>query len=545
MPDLEDGQSTQVKGSGSAIYTLKNTAGLYSCTCPAWMHQNVAIERRSCKHLRAYRGEALETERVGAAGSAPRARPPRAVGEEDADSATVKEPPLLLAHKWEMDIDLAGWWMSEKLDGVRAYWDGERFFSRLGNQFHVPAWFKAGLPKKPLDGELWGGRKRFQRTVGIVKRQDESEAWREIRYIVFDAPGEKGPFEERLASCKEWLEGHEWASVHEHEPCRDHDHLREQLAFVESLGGEGLMLRKPQSLYEAGRSSTLLKVKTFFDAEARVLEHVPGTGKHKGRLGSLLVELADGTRFNVGTGFSDREREDPPPIGCLVTFRYQELSDGGVPRFPTFVAIRDDVRLEPIRKPTATATASTTLPNEEREAPMARYEFSEGSSNKFWEISLKGSSFITRYGKIGTDGQETLKEFDSADKAKKEYEKLVAEKEKKGYVLVGGKAAAKVKTPAPAPAKAAAPKKAAPAPAPKAAPAKGKKGGAARRFEFVEGSSSKFWEIQLEGASFTTRYGKIGTDGQVTMKELDSEEKALREYEKLIAEKTKKGYEEV
>ena len=189
---------------------------------------------------------------------------------------------------------------------------------------------------------------------------------------------------------------------------------------------------------------------------------------------------------------------------------------------------------------------------------MPRYEFSEGTSNKFWEITLEGASFTTRYGKIGTDGQVTLKEFDSPDKAKKEYEKLVAEKEKKGYELVsGGGKAAPAKAAAPPPAKKAAkpsfddegddedaPPKAKAAPAKAAAPAPAKKAasGGARRFEFVEGTSSKFWEIQLEGSSFTTRYGKIGTDGQVTLKEFDSADKAQKEYDKLVAEKTKKGY---
>ena len=108
---------------------------------------------------------------------------------------------------------------------------------------------------------------------------------------------------------------------------------------MESLGGEGLMLRQPGSRYEAGRSATLLKVKTFHDAEASVLEHIPGAGRHKGRLGALLVQLPDGTKFSVGTGFSDYQRENPPPVGSTITFRYQELTDGGVPRFPSFVRI--------------------------------------------------------------------------------------------------------------------------------------------------------------------------------------------------------------
>ena len=213
---------------------------------------------------------------------------------------------------------------------------------------------------------------------------------------------------------------------------------------------------------------------------------------------------------------------------------------------------------------------------------MPRYEFVEGASKKFWEITLEGTSFTTSYGRIGTEGQMSMKEYDSEEKAQKEHDKLIAEKTKKGYALVGGgaapaasaTAAAPPAAPAPAPApakaaskkaaavfddegdddedeapkakkaaKAAAPAKAAPAAKP-AAPATAATTASegARLFEFVEGSSAKFWEIKLEGTSFTTRYGKLGTDGQMSMKEYDSEEKAQKEYDKLVAEKTKKGY---
>ncbi len=200
---------------------------------------------------------------------------------------------------------------------------------------------------------------------------------------------------------------------------------------------------------------------------------------------------------------------------------------------------------------------------------MPRYEFSDGSSNKFWDITLEGASFTTTYGRIGTDGQTSMKEYDSEDKAKKEYDKLIAEKTKKGYELVSGdapeatapaKAAAKpAEKAAPAknaavfddegdddeeakaPPKAKAAKPAAAAPSTAAGSSKGDAAGA-RYFEFIEGSSSKFWEIVMDGSSFTTRYGKIGTEGQQSLKEYDSPAKAQAEGQKLIAEKTKKGY---
>jgi len=176
---------------------------------------------------------------------------------------------------------------------------------------------------------------------------------------------------------------------------------------------------------------------------------------------------------------------------------------------------------------------------------MPRYEFKEGSSNKFWEIKLDGTAFTTVYGKIGTDGQESMKEWDDEAKAKKEYDKLVAEKVKKGYKLVGngGGGAAK------------AAKKPVfddegdddeeeETPKPKAKAAGGGGGGKRRHFEFSEGSSNKFWEIWVDGTSFCTHYGRIGSSGQETVKDAGSVEKAQKEYDKLIAEKTKKGYKE-
>ncbi|MDQ3335287.1 MAG: WGR domain-containing protein [Myxococcota bacterium] len=202
---------------------------------------------------------------------------------------------------------------------------------------------------------------------------------------------------------------------------------------------------------------------------------------------------------------------------------------------------------------------------------MPRYEFSEGTSNKFWEINLSGKSFTTTYGKIGTGGQTTIKQFKSDADAKKEYDKLVAEKVKKGYEPANGssgraaadddddeddddddkpakKAATKKAAPAKAaPAKAAGrsqPPAAAKAAAKPAAKASGSDKGTPRYFEFSEGTSNKFWEIRLDGTSVRTKYGKIGTAGQQTLKDFPDAEKANKEYDKLVNEKTKKGYEE-
>lgn len=347
--ELADGGAVEVQGSTSK-YTLTRNGNVYMCSCPAWKNQSATIDRRTCKHLRAYLGDAAEAARIGSAltvRAAPQPRPGRSAAAVKKDTA----PPILLAHKWEVDHDPTGWWMSEKLDGVRAYWDGEAFVSRLGNRFIAPDWFIADLPADTLDGELWVDRKKFSRAISIVRSGAAGDDWREVRYVVFDAPNARGSFEDRAAHARKVLAraGAPHASWHEQVTCSGFDHLRDELARVEALGGEGLMLRQPGSTYVVGRSTTLLKVKTFHDAEARVVGHAPGTGKHKCRLGALVVELPGGTRFNVGTGMSDAERETPPRIGAVITFRYQELSDDGVPRFPSYVGERIDVELPAAR----------------------------------------------------------------------------------------------------------------------------------------------------------------------------------------------------
>jgi DNA ligase-1 len=337
----------------------------------------------------------------------------------------VQAPPLLLAESWTGDQDPTGWWLSEKLDGVRAFWDGKQFLSRQGNRYHAPDWFLVGLPDTPLDGELWLGRKKFQRTVSIVRRHDGCDLWKEIRFLVFDSPTVKGGFEQRLEAVNRCITSNQYAQAHQHFLCSGREHLFDELARVESLGGEGLMLRRPGSRYEVGRSASLLKVKTFQDAEAVVIAHEPGTGRHKGRLGALLVQMNDGTRFAVGTGFSDAERESPPLVGSTITFRYQELSDRGVPRFPSYRGIRTDVESSPKVKKGAMQMSATR-----------RFELCAGTSNKFWEIALKGSDVTVRFGRIGTQGQSTVKSFPDETAASNHAAKLVREKTGKGYIEV-------------------------------------------------------------------------------------------------------------
>jgi len=426
-----------MQGSGAKPYLLKNTGGVYSCSCPAWRNQSIAIEKRTCKHLRKLRGDAGEEARVG--GALPqRAAKARSGGDAEGDDDS--GPPLLLAESWDSAADLSGWWMSEKLDGVRAYWDGKQFLSRQGNIYHAPDWFLEGLPAVPLDGELWIDRKRFQRTVSIVRRQDKSDLWNEVRFLVFDAPAASGGFEERLAFLKDALArgASKFTRQHPHERCKNLEALRAELARIESLGGEGLMLRQPGSKYVTGRSFTLLKVKTFHDAEAVVVGHQAGAGRHKGRLGALLVRLPDGTEFAIGTGFSDRERENPPALDATVSFRYQELSDAGVPRFPSWVGVRHDVAVSDVKQAPAAkpqAAAPVKIVGSAGAVTQPRYfEFVEGSSSKFWEVSQAGNAMTTRWGRIGSDGQSKTKTFADEQAAANAMAVLIEQKTDEGYV---------------------------------------------------------------------------------------------------------------
>ncbi len=261
------------------------------------------------------------------------------------DSETKRDQSkLLLAKVWDPSIDPTGWWISEKYDGVRGYWDGVALWTRGGNRIHAPDYFTIELPKGvELDGELWMGRRKFEETTSTVLRDEPDERWRRVRFMVFDAPKAKGSFEQRMAFLKRTLSaGAKYVQPVPQYRCKGSDHLITERDRVVKAGGEGLMIRKPESKYDAGRSPTLLKVKTYDDAEAVVIAHNPGKGKFAGKLGSVRVRTEDGREFSLGTGFTDAQRESPPPIGSVVTYRFRGLTKNGLPRFPSFLRIRTD-----------------------------------------------------------------------------------------------------------------------------------------------------------------------------------------------------------
>ncbi|MEA3362976.1 MAG: DNA ligase [Thermodesulfobacteriota bacterium] len=250
----------------------------------------------------------------------------------------------MLPKVYTEQVDISGWLMSEKLDGVRGYWDGQQLFSKNGYLLNPPPEFITDFPDFPIEGELWGGRGTFEQTAGIVKRKQPHDGWLQLRFAIFDVPDAPGGFTRRIKTAQNWFAAHPsiYAFVISQIPVIDKDHLQQELQRIENLGGEGLIVRKPDALYFSGRSMEILKVKSFQDSEAMVVAHLPGKGRNEGRLGSLLVVLDDGTQFKIGTGFSDEEREHPPSIGEVITFKYYGKYLSGIPKFPAFLRIRQD-----------------------------------------------------------------------------------------------------------------------------------------------------------------------------------------------------------
>lgn len=259
-------------------------------------------------------------------------------------SLQAQVPSLLLADSYQPSIKVQDYWVSEKYDGYRAYWNGRELISRQGNIFSAPSWFIENFPSTPMDGELWIGRGQFELLASVVKQRVPDERWRDLRYMVFDLPKAPGDFDQRLLALQK-LEQQKsssyWLAVAQVR-VSTHDELMARLRAAVELGAEGLMLHRGQSVYRSGRSTDLIKLKPIEDAEALVLAYRGGKGKYVGMLGSLKVQSVDGIEFYIGTGFSDIERQNPPPIGSVITYEYTGLTAKGVPRFARFKRARPE-----------------------------------------------------------------------------------------------------------------------------------------------------------------------------------------------------------
>jgi DNA ligase-1 len=230
----------------------------------------------------------------------------------------------LLANIANADIDPTPYLVSEKYDGVRALWDGQTLRSRAGNIIAAPAWFIAKLPKQPLDGELWIARGQFEMLSGFVRKTTpQDDEWRQIKYLIFELPDAPGTFAERYETIKRIVAQANFPPLVAVEQfrLRDNAALKRKLAEIVRAGGEGLMLHRAGAPYITGRNDALLKLKPLNDAEATVIGYVPGKGKYEGKMGALKVETPDGKRFQIGTGFTDAVRANPPAIGAQVKYK--------------------------------------------------------------------------------------------------------------------------------------------------------------------------------------------------------------------------------
>jgi DNA ligase-1 len=247
------------------------------------------------------------------------------------------------ARLWQAGHEPSAYWVSEKFDGVRAFWDGHTLRFRSGLAIAAPDWFLAGLPKTALDGELWLGRGRFDELSGTVRRQVPVDAdWRAVRYMLFDLPGASGSYSERVQRLEALVVQAQqpWLQSVAQQLVPNAQALQVLLQQITKDGGEGLVLHRANALWSPGRSDALLKYKLAPDEEARVVAHLPGKGRHAGRLGALLLVLPDGQRFALGTGFTDAQRADPPPVGSVVTYRYRDRTPRGLPKFASFLRVR-------------------------------------------------------------------------------------------------------------------------------------------------------------------------------------------------------------
>ena len=226
--------------------------------------------------------------------------------------------------------------MSEKLDGVRAYWDGRQLLSRGGKRIFTPEWFTKEYPPFAIDGELWSKRGDFENISSVVRKMSQHEGWREIKHYIFEVPNAKGNLFERLALVKP----NEQIQILKQHPIKSKEHLREFLKSVEAKKGEGVVVRDPNAPYINTRTDKVLKVKSFIDDECEITGYSQGKGKYEGAVGALECRLENGVAFKVGSGLSDAQRKNPPKIGDIITFKYQGLTKYKKPRFAVFLRVR-------------------------------------------------------------------------------------------------------------------------------------------------------------------------------------------------------------
>lgn len=245
------------------------------------------------------------------------------------------------------DENLSGWLMSEKYDGVRAIWDGKSLKSRNAKIIKAPKWWLKDFPNFAIDGELWSGRGEFE-FIGSVISSFDDKGWENIKFMIFDVPNAKGNLRDRLEVMREFLSQNSNEFIRVIEQIKI-DSNEDAFAFLDEIvsgGGEGIVVRNENAPYKNGRSGEILKLKKFKDSECKVVKLQSGKGKFEGLLGSLIcVDIFSNIEFKIGSGFSDEQRANPPKVGTIITYKYQNLTKYAKPRFPVFLRVKSDNNL--------------------------------------------------------------------------------------------------------------------------------------------------------------------------------------------------------
>lgn len=244
--------------------------------------------------------------------------------------------------RYQGDENIQNWLMSEKLDGIRAYWDGKELLTRKGKKIYPPKYFLKNFPDFELDGELWTKRADFETIQNIVMDKKPSKDWNKITYNIFEVPNAKKDFLNRLKKAKNWFDKNPNTQIRiiKQIKIENKESLNKYLEQIISKKGEGLIIKDPNKEFHAGRSSHILKVKKSMSDEAIVI--AINISKKTKILKSLVVKLKNGVIFNLGTGFSKKQRENPVKIGKIVTFKYYGLTKNGIPKFASFLHVRED-----------------------------------------------------------------------------------------------------------------------------------------------------------------------------------------------------------
>lgn len=235
---------------------------------------------------------------------------------------------------------------SEKLDGVRAFWDGKNLYSKGGKLLTPPSFFTQNFPPFAIEGELWSKRGDFENIVSILKSTKKKEKWRELKFYIFEVPNQQGGILKRLEVLEAYLASQPapFISIIPQLPLNTLQALQDALSAITQVGGEGVVVREKDAPYYTGRNKKAMKLKLYEDRECKITSYVQGKGKFENLVGSIICLDGD-VEFKIGSGMSEDFRKNPPKVGTIITYKYFGLNKNKLPKFPVFLRIRSDESL--------------------------------------------------------------------------------------------------------------------------------------------------------------------------------------------------------